>query len=1182
MRFKRLEIIGFKSFAVRTVLDFEPGVTAIVGPNGCGKSNVSDAIKWVLGEQSARSLRGSRMEDVIFNGTIEREPIGMAEVSLTLSDADNLLPVDYNEVTVTRQLFRSGESRYLLNRTPCRLKDISELFMNTGLGASEYSIIEQGKIDMVLNSKPEERRVIFEEAAGITKYKAKKKEALRKLESTEENLIRLDDIIREVKRQINSIKRQVSKAQRYKELYSELSEVETAVSLVDYKMHIDEIERLQEESDGIRGEVDAGAAELRRLEGSVTDLRRRNAEYEQRIGEVQGERIELQGKIDAARTSLESNRSWIEEISRSTARGTGDLEDINRRIGELEGRWRVVEGELNTISGRCDSLMEKADGYEAALRDLDEAISAGEGRMEKARGETLEMQSRMSVLSNRNGAMRARRREIALAKRRAAVETEDAAARKGELEMKLSGEKAALERIREELGAMDRGRERVEAGMAGRGNIINDTRKEVLALEKELSRVCSKAELVRELNSPLLIDEILNADGGLIARVVGVISDLIEVKEGYADAVGAALSDRYADLVTDGFESSCDIARVLDRRCIKTVGLSHIGEGGPEHEVLSKPVPAEGARAALDVVVADERVKGLIGRLLGSVLIVDDMEAALALWAGCGGVYDIATRRGDYISAGGRIVLGGPGPRGGWISRQLEELEGEKALLEEKLVLAGKRGEEAESASSALAEEIKVIQSDLRRLEVERYSGERDIARFESEVIHSKEEELALSSQLEDLDEELRVLGENESKIEAEMDGCRREQDELERIIASSQKDVNEKGSEKEAVALRLGDVRVDLATLMGSRSNIEVSHREICTALEERKKALAARIGDVDTTKTRIKSLLSENESLVRRLEELETRKADLDGEVATISSERGRIRSLVEADDEKQRGLKERLDELRERQKNLDIRIAGLRPEAEGILQRVREEYGIILTERLHEVPAAAEGLVEKRSRIMEIKEKIKRIGPVNLGAIVEHDELSERYSFLEEQKKDLVDAKDALNKAILKINQTTRKMFSETFEAIRVNFREIYQILFGGGSADLVLLDESDILESGIDILARPPGKKLQSISLLSGGEKAMTAIALLFALFRVRPSPFCVLDEIDAPLDEANINRFVDLLAEFIRDSQFIVITHNKRTIGMADLLYGITMEESGISRVVSVKFTKEKEKSGVEG
>ena len=1183
MRFKRLEMVGFKSFAGRTVLDFEPGVTAIVGPNGCGKSNISDAVRWVLGEQSARSLRGARMEDVIFNGTAERQPIGMAEVSLTMSNTDGVLPIEYSEITVTRQLFRSGESRYLLNRNPCRLRDISELFMNTGLGASEYSIIEQGKMDLVLSSKPEERRVLFEEAAGITKYKAKKKEALRKLESTDDNLRRLDDIIKEVKRQINSIKRQVAKAQKYKEIYAELAELETDVSLADYKRHLDEIGRQQAESDSIRGKVESGEAGLRRLEESVASLRRDSAKYESRIEEVQGERIGLQGKIDASRARLDANRNWIEEISHTTSRGTDELEEINRRVSQLEDRRRSVDEELGAITGKCDALRKRVEGLEASLRGLDGAISADSERLEGAKGETLEVQSRLSSLNSRLGAVRARQREIALSKRRSAVEIEEAAARRAALERGLGEEKAALEGLRERRASLNGEKERTEGERAQRIAVLEDASKDALNLEKALSRVSSKAELVGEINAPIALDEVLSADRKLVAHVIGPLSELIEVEEGYADAVVNALADRYSDLIADDFASSCDIARALTRRGLREIALSPLGAGMPEGNGPHGPWPP-GARPAIDVVRADGRVRNLVERLLAGVVIVDDIDAAIALWPECRGVFSIATREGQFISSAGRIVLGVLGRGRGWISEQIEALRAEETILAEKLSGSEARRLDAELAAGELAKEFEALQSELRHLEIEFYSGERDLSRLEGEVLHSGEEELAFTSRLQELEEEAGALSENENGIVAELQTCREEEGVLERTIAGLQSALSEKQAEKESVGRRLGDVRVELATLMGSRSNIEVSHREIITALEERKKALTARIGDVDTTRTRVQSLLAENESLARRLEELEARKCELEEEASRLSSERGRFHSRAEADDEKQRQLQRGLDELWERQKDLDVRIAGLKPEAEGILQRVREEYGVELDRMLCEgAPVATEGLDGKRSRILGIKENIKRLGPVNLGAIDEHDELSERFAFLEEQKKDLIEAKDALNRAIIKINQTTKRMFFETFEAIRVNFKEIYKKLFGGGKSDLLLIDESDVLESGIEIVARPPGKKLQSVSLLSGGERAMTAMALLFALFKVKPSPFCVLDEIDAPLDEANIGRFVDLLTEFVVDSQFIIITHNKRTIEMADVLYGITMEEFGVSRVVSVKFTDEKstEDAGVE-
>lgn len=977
MHFKKLEMLGFKSFSKRTLIEFEAGVTAIVGPNGCGKSNISDAIRWVLGEQSAKSLRGSSMEDILFNGSADEEPLNFAEVSLTLSNESRLFAVDYEEVTITRRLYRSGESEYLLNKNVVRLRDIHDLFLGTGIGTESYSVIEQGKMDMILNSKPEDRRVIFEEAAGITKFKSKKKEALRKLEQTDANLLRINDIIQEVKRQISSVERQAKKAEQYKIEFEKMKNLELAVASKEFIL-FDQNRRSKEEN-------------LESLKREEADCLSVAQVIEEKCSADRAEVHRIEGSLQSA--------SAQEVWTGAEIRKTQDRILLNReRIGEL------VE--------RKGNLVHQMDSASKRLHELESEDAKLDHELERAKNEETQgalflgsVQAELDAVASHFETARAEEQSIRLA-------IQESGRRKSAVENNIS-------------------RSRVE--LSSTGDQHRRLKHEEEALLREIQKIDERLTLPL---FPPTADPPLAGDHG---RPI-YVSIQQKVHE---------FRDHMLGIFRSWFE----------RRISQP--------GAEEESYLEREI---------------QRFSDDIGKLQGSV---DSREIE---------------------------------------NRHLREA---RSRVEQKL--------------SSLAGEFEVLANRESQLRENEKSEE-------TALLQSSEEENALASRLQ-----------------------------------SAQTLLAEKQLDKESVLVRIAETR--------SQQNNISSRRE--KAERDRNWMEESRCGQQEL----LAALQRESEEALVKKQSLETESIDLEAEQKRLGLERDEIMRRIEglrrdrdaaalalAELERERAEKnDFLSKARERVHAFEMESVEIRFAIDRLKERIFNAYQVDLTLQSemagtdHEASAhyaLPEGMEvgDAKQEIQKYREKLNRMGPVNLVAIEEHEEMTQRFNFLTQQEQDLLKAKEDLHKAIQKINRTTRELFAETFEKIRIHFSEYYRLLFGGGSAELVLLDESDVLESGIDIVARPPGKKLQNISLLSGGEKALTAVALLFALFKVKPSPFCVLDEIDAPLDESNVDRFCNVLKEFIAASQFIVITHNKRTMNLADAIYGVTMERTGISKIVSVKFS----------
>ena len=1200
MYFKKLEAFGFKSFPEKTEFVFEPGITAIVGPNGCGKTNIADAIRWVLGEQSALALRGSRMEDVIFSGSAGRKPLGIAEVSLTLSNPENFLPLEYSEVTITRRVFRSGESQYFINRTPCRLRDISELFMDTGIGMEAYSLIEQGKVDLILSSRPDDRRYLFEEVAGITKYKERKKIALRKLEATEQNLIRASDIIGEVKRQIGSLKRQVRKAERYQETFASLKELEIKLALCEWSRMKKEEELSSQEAKRIKGEREGLSARINRGEGRSEELRVKLLDLEKALTERQEKSKELTARINQNESGILLLRERQEGLSRDKKRAQGELGDLEGRLSRLQKEVEESKVRLGELSRERREREERVEEGEKSLKEISRKMEKEEKEIEESKATVVEIVSREAKVRNDLAGLKVTLENLSARKRRLQVEKEREGAEKGRIEKRAKELAESLEKEEALLKELGKEEEKLRQQLSTFNSQLSTLQEKLSAGREELASSSSRLDFLKDLKRRYEgyeagVKAILQ-NRGRFPGICGTVADLIDFPAELELALEAALGESIQGIVIKTAEIAEEsIIYLREERKGRATFLPLDSLKGPENLSLEKVLPQEGVVGlALNLVRFDSLYREVFSYLLGRTVVIEDLgrakeivrslreeprgpleDSSLGL--------DLVTLKGELIRRGG-AVSGGSKAKGGGLLRRDKEIKELKGKVEGlKRAISAMESEEKLKLERVgeLSHQLDLLEEKRRQQELEKASLENDYSSVEEERIRREREISLLQSELREVEDDERTAKKERKGLSKELEELGERNEVVQERIASLQQLIEEEEGHREKISQELTRWQVELASWgekerseRNNLSRLKESHKEYAEARKNR----LAEIEEADQRRVEIDREEEEKEKTLKGLFE----ERDLvEGELRREEGERQKILSQVSEMEKELRERRSQLDKLQDKIRSLDLHNAQLEMKLSSIKERLSSGYQVSLDELFKEREVEEIDGEATSREIAELKAKLEAMGPVNLVAIEENKELEERYDFLIGQQEDLIQAKESLQKVIAKVNRTIRSLFMETFEQVRKHFNGLFCTLFGGGKANLVLIDESDILESGIDIIAQPPGKRLQSISLLSGGERALTAIALIFALFKVKPSPFCLLDEIDAPLDDSNINRFTRLLQEFTSQSQFIIITHNKRTIAMADVMYGITMEESGVSKLVSVRFReREKERKEV--
>ena len=1225
MYLKNLTLLGFKSFADKTALNFQPGVTAIVGPNGCGKSNVSDAIRWVLGEQSAKALRGGEMADVIFNGTDGRKPMGMGEVSLTLGGvAEECLraagvEVAYDEVALTRRIFRDGNSEYFLNRTPCRLKDIQQLFMGTGVGRTSYSILAQGHITQILSSKPEDRRMIFEEAAGITKFKSQKKESLRKLEYTEQNLLRVADLIREVKRQIGSLQRQAGKARRYKQIQAELQHLDTQLARHQFDALQAEISEKQAAVEKLRNEIEQGSADVLRFENEIAQLRERFSELEHEIAAQQQRGLELKGEMDRHESRIQFNEERLRELASQNAKALADITQAEERCRAAQEESAAVTEKLSKSEAALAQHRRTLETKQRALTKVEEDLKQGQESLREGQAAAFAAAQDLTCIRNEITALDLQKQGNVVRLEKLSVEKIQLEEERTRLEARLQEFTASVEV--EKLNAQTK-----RGSVEQRQNRLRELQVELQASSAEQDQFLqAQAEKRTRLK---VLEQLEGSHEGFSAgtqaalrqsrKVIGSLADRIRVPDSYVVAIENALGHHLQLVLTERPESA---QQILADLTANKVGRASVAALAMEYDAKQLAfegdmAPGSGLAAiqnglqkgevihALSVVQAEPSVEKLLKALLGRTFIASDLATATAQvqngHAGC----DFVTLTGDLLSRHG-VYTGGylngngnPKAPASILGRknQISELQGELTEVQTRVAeMSRKRG--------ALLSEQTELQASLQQAQTELREQEVAIATREGEFNALQNSNRLLHQKIETVVFEIQNLAAQEQEGSQERDELATELSELEARERAGQEKVTALTAELE----NLRQQRDSANTALTESKVAFAAEEQLLASFRQQQQALVERIRELTQV---IEQRRSECSSFVTRKEQAESEIQDSRSQIGRLSHEREQVNAQtaellsqkqaqetdIASRDENLRAQRSRLTELQNQRGTLDVELAQKNMSGQNLRERIQQKYHInlenvrsecititladegpakvhVLTPEEMAAAGAATDWNAVGQQVEALQKRLDEIGPVNLVAIEEYEETEQRYQFLSQQHDDLVSARAQLLEIINRINVQTRQMFTETFGKIRENFRAMFTEVFDGGKADLILVDENDVLESGIEIMARPPGKQLQSISLLSGGEQTMVAVALMFSIYQVKPSPFCVLDELDAALDEPNINRFVRLLKRFLAHSQFIIITHNKRTISMADVLYGVTMQEHGVSKIVSVKFHK---------
>ncbi len=1181
LRLKRLELLGFKSFCDRTELRFNGGgIAAVVGPNGCGKSNLSDAISWVLGEQSAKSLRGARMEDVIFAGTRDRKSTGMATVTMTMHDPQHA-PDKPGEISITRRLYRSGESEYLIDGHLARLRDIQDLFMGTGLGPESYAIIEQGRIGQILSSRPQDRRSIIEEAAGISKFKTRKRLAEAKLESAKQNLARVFDILEEVGRQLNSLKRQASKTRRYGEMKAEMDAKLRLVLAARFR-------QLEREAAKAALDLNLASNELRTISEDVTANEQERERLQSSCYQTEARLTGLRAELAAFQVEAERTRGRLEAQVRETGAIEERMAQGEREVQELEARSNSLAGERDThqaaaaeldgqITGARQRMLETnltRDSLQTRVQQQEKSIEDGRIAVLRLIGETSTLQNQLAQIDEYLAGIERETLRASREEESAATEVERLAKARKEISESMAERQLEIEAVSGE-------RHRTEEELGARKSAATELRGQIDTLRAEHSRLQARKNSLEDILShrAYSTDSVKRLFGALETggdfRPLGLLADFVDVDPAYERAAEEFLHDELEYVVVENWDQAEQGMGLLRASNPSTDGratfLVHSGTGLQP----AAPEPPASLPRLTDYLRLTNGFAGqtldLLPRLANCRISEDHAEAQRLAEANP----DFYFLLPDGLCYHGRTLTGGKKTASGPLAmkRELRELSRTLAVRESELA-------DSVARADALDREVAVLQSELERLRALQQAREKDT--------------LAL-------DHEMRKLTEETSRANSRISVARLE---LERLKRENERSIEQRERNREAVSVKetqraereqaLADEREEMEKLEADAARIGEEHAALrveLAGLEERHRAERASLGRVEAQLAEVRGrrneltreierlsierahLLADNIELDRKSGQLAAQIAAAEAEVNRLAFEETQLREMLAGVDEKLKGLRAEVEAAHQKRSEIEVELVKKQAELKYLDETSRKELDCGVDELVpaDEMLPDGEVLNAAEQQYEEIRARIEALGPINPQALEEFEECQQRHDFLSAQRQDLLDSIRDTEKAIQEIDEVSRQKFAEAFEAINANFRESFLTLFGGGSGEMRLTDETNIVDSGIDIIASPPGKKLQNVLLLSGGEKALAALALLMAVFRYQPSPFCVLDEVDAPLDEANIGRLMRLLREMSVGTQFIIITHSKKTMESAQAMYGVTMQEPGVSRLVSVKF-----------
>ena len=1175
MYLKRLELQGFKSFADKTVLEFMPGITTVIGPNGSGKSNISDSIRWVLGEQSIKSLRGAKSLDIIFAGTENRKSLGFAEASLIFDNTDGTLPIEYQEVVITRKIYRSGETGYYINKTPCRLKDVIELFMDTGIGRDGYSIIGQGKIDEILSNKSEDRRHIFEEAAGIVKYRARKEETEKKLEHTKLNLLRINDILSEIEQNIEPLRIQSDKAKQFLNLREELKNIEIGLFLYNIEKYREDLKKIAEDEEIMKDTLNQEEGKLERINALKEELKIQIEEITSKIEEVQNIGFESKNEIEKANSEINVAQTKIQNNNENRNRYEEDIKEYKQRIEDLKE-------EKEQKKSRKDNLKKNKEKFENELKQKEEELSKITSKLTE---KELQYEEKKKIVEENTEKRYELQTEIGTDK----ANLENHKKRKEQLKQEISNNISDLDSTRIKKEEIIKEFQKIESEKNKLSKELEQRlskREEANQFENEINILANEMR-IKDSRLKFLIEtekekegytksvkELLKACDSIkeLGRgTYGVLANIVTVPKEYETAIEMCLGASLQNIVTESEDDA--------KRLIEYLKTNNLGRASflPISSIKGKKLEKIKSHAngiigiASDLVQYEKKYEQIILNLLGRTVIVDTMQTAIALARTENYAYRIITLQGDVINPSGLITGGSVAKKTVNIlgrSREIESLEKEVKQLKETINKLDTEKQEYILTNENVIEETENVERMLQEIDITYatekqrvVSIEENVERLANRLSKSREEVSEIEKQMIEIEEERQYKEEEIAKITDKNNSLVEEINKFAEANKEEQKYIDD-------LNFDITNLKISVSSFDESESSILEMEERINQDIQNNERSLKMKEQQIEQIKIDNINLEQEIENAKNKIKDIEEKVKNSGKIIEDLRSQRQEKNEKLSKKEEEQVAEFKVIEDLKAQNIKLEVKKNKTEEDCNNIINKMWEEYELTPNSATqYEKP---ENVANTQRRVNNLRADINNLGSVNIDAIKEYENLKSRYDFMCEQRLDLENTMSKLQEVIQDMTKTMKQQFKEQFEIINKNFGEVFRELFGGGKAEVILTDENNILECGIDIEVQPPGKKLQNMLLLSGGERAFTAIALLFAILKINPAPFCVLDEIEAALDDVNVYRYADYLKKFSKDTQFLIITHRKGTMEAADTVYGVTMEEKGISKLLSMK------------
>ena len=1182
MYLKRLELQGFKSFADKTVLELMPGITSVIGPNGSGKSNISDAIRWVLGEQSMKSLRGAKSLDVIFAGTQNRKSLGFAEASLVFDNTDGALPIEYTEVTVSRKIYRSGETGYYINKVPCRLKDVLELFMDTGIGKDGYSIIGQGKIDEILSNKSEDRRHIFEEAAGIVKYRTRKQDSEKKLEHAKLNLLRINDILAEIEANLEPLQVQADKARKYLNLKEELKNIEIGLFVFNIERYKKELNEIVNDSDIMNAQCNDEEEKLNSIKKLKDELKESIDEITVTIESMSNSGFENQKKIEILNSEINVAKTKIINNNDNNDRFEKEISEQNKRIEELNEEIKIKENKKGNLKENKEKFQKELDEKEEALKKITEKMSSKQLEIEEHKknveentDKKYELQSDINAqninqqnLDKRNSQIRQEIQQTVSELDSTRMTKEDINKQFKEIQVKKNKIQKSLEEINKQKEDAVNKIKDYESKInmlysdmrlkESRHKFLIETEKEKEGYLKSVKSLLTDCEEIKELGKGMH----------------GVLANIIDVPEKYQTAIEMCLGASLQNIVTDTEEDAKKLVEHLRKNNLGRASFLPISsvKGKKIDKIKGNDKGVVGI--ASDLISFEKKYENIILNLLGRTVIVDNMDTAISVSKRNDYSFRIITLEGDIINPSGAISGGSVAKKTVNIlgrSKEIEKIKNEIEDINKKIKNLENEKEEFEKSIEGILEMSSNLEKELQDIEIVYATENQKIVSFDENIEKLQKRLSKFKEEQKNIEKQEEEITKKKNSLEKEIEIITNKNNELLKIISEFTELNKDEQKYIDDLNFDITNLKISVSSFDESEASIQEIQDRINVEIENIDKGIKSKIDLIEKTKVENIELEKQIQDTLNQIEQVKSSVSDNEVKIEELKTERIQKSEKLSKKEEEITERFKVIEDLKGQIVKLDVKKTKLNEDINYIYDKMWEEYE--LTPNNIGEYKKPDNVSQTQRRVNTLRVEIKELGSVNVDSIEEYKNLKDRYDFMSEQRLDLENTMSKLRKVIADMTQIMKDQFRKQFITINKNFGEVFAELFGGGKAELKLEDEDNILECGIEITVQPPGKKLQNMMLLSGGEKAFTAIALLFAILRINPAPFCVLDEIEAALDDVNVFRYAEYLKKYTHKTQFLVITHRKGTMEVADTVYGVTMEESGISKLLSMKLSK---------